>query len=89
MRIHAAQLAAHSTVRAIRPDATRHVVGGREQDIGEMRRPCDLTDRVLVAVEHGQRGGGVPDVEGADDAVDARRGDGVGAVLVPVVGEGF
>ncbi|KFY06207.1 hypothetical protein V492_08114, partial [Pseudogymnoascus sp. VKM F-4246] len=52
MGIHAAQLAAHTTVRAIRPDTARHIVRGGEQDIGEMRRPRDLADRVLVAVEH-------------------------------------
>jgi hypothetical protein len=42
-----------------------------------------------VACEQGQGGGVVPDVERADEAVDAGGGDGVGAVLVPVVGEGF
>ena len=89
MRIHTAQLATHSTVRSIGPDTTRHVVRGREQDIGEVGRPRDLADRVFVAVEHGKGGGGVPNVECADNAVDACGGDGVGAVLVPVVGEGF
>jgi hypothetical protein len=54
-----------------------------------MRGPRKFTDCVFVAMEHGQRCGGVPDVECADDAIDARRGDGVGAVLVPVVGESF
>lgn len=54
-----------------------------------MRRPCDLADRVFVALEHCKWCGVVPDVECADNAVDARRGNGVGAVLVPVVGEGF
>lgn len=89
MRIHAAQLPAHATIRAIRPDTARHVVRGGEQDIGKMRGPRDLADSVFVALKHGKRGGVVPNIEGADNAIDARRGDGVGAVLVPVVGECF
>lgn len=54
-----------------------------------MRGPRDLADRVLVAMEHRQRGGVVPNIECANNAINARRGDGVGAVLVPVVGECF
>lgn len=54
-----------------------------------MGAPGDLADGVVVAVQEGQGRGGVADVEGADDAVDAGGGDEVGAVLVPVVGEGL
>lgn len=55
-----------------------------------MRTPADAAHSVFVA---GQDGDGAllrgADVEGADDAVDARRRDDGVAVLVPVVGEGF
>lgn len=54
-----------------------------------MRGPRKFADRVFMPVDHRQRGGGVPYVECADNAIDARRGDGVGAVLIPVVGESF
>lgn len=55
-----------------------------------MRTPRHLAHRVLVPCEerHGALARGA-DVEGADVAVDARGGEGAGAVFVPVVGEGF
>lgn len=99
MRTHAPQLpalpaATHGVPadaegRPVRPHTAGHVVGGGEQDVGQVRRPGELADGVLVAGEQRERRAGVADVEGADDAVDARGGDDVGAVLVPVVGEGF
>lgn len=51
-----------------------------------MRRPCHLSDRVVVTLEELQRTRGLADVEGANDAVYARDGKDGAAVFVPVVG---
>jgi uncharacterized protein YdiU (UPF0061 family) len=54
-----------------------------------MRRPCHLSDGVVVTLEELQRTRGLADVEGADDTVYARDGEDGAAVFVPVVCEGF
>lgn len=55
------------TIIAVPPDATRHVVGGGEEEVGEVRGPGEFSDGIFVAGEDGE-GAGVrgADVEGAD-----------------------
>lgn len=74
----------------VRPHPARHVIARAQQHVAQMRTPRHLAHRVLVPREerHGALARGA-DVEGADVAVDACGGEGAGAVLVPVVGEGF
>lgn len=78
------------TARAVRPDPARHVVARAQQHVAEMRAPAQLPHGVLVARQDGCGPlSWAADVEGPDQAVDARGGNDGGAVSVPVVGEGF
>lgn len=73
---------------AVVPQAHRHVVAGADEDVAGVGTPRDLADGVLVALHEGQGPAvGAANVKGADDAVDAGRGDDGVVVLVPVVRE--
>lgn len=74
--------------RAVVPQAHRHVVARAHEDVAGVGAPGEPADGVLVPLhDRGRAGGGVADVEGAYDPVDACRGDDAVVVLVPVVGE--
>lgn len=101
MPVHDAQLAAgphtprHGRVvdrtdsTPVGPHAHRHVVARADEHVARVRAPRDAAHGELVARQQRQRPAvRLAQIEGADDAVDARRRyEAVRRVLVPVVGE--
>lgn len=73
----------------IAPHPDRHIITRAEHDVAPMRAPRDLPHRVLVPAELRHGGARIPEVPGADDAVDARGAERVRTVLVPIEAEEF
>lgn len=61
-------------VRTIAPYTTGHIIAGAEEHVGEMGRPDNFANGVIMS-KHGSHGSLLrcADIEGADGAVDSRR----------------
>ena len=86
MSAHAAELSwSFALIVAVTPDAAGHIVAGAEKKVRQMRTPSNLAHCVFVALKELERTSRLPDVEGADNTVDACRCDDCAAVLIPVM----